>query len=113
MNLSRDVLVVNRSPWKSNLNTSQWLEEQAMNGWFLDSFKFRFFCSVISFTFKRCEPMEAEFIYCTMFPQTFSVATYEQELEEGFRVLAYDENYVAITNATPVFSFQDISATDK
>ena len=113
MSLSRDVLTVNRSPWESSAKTSQWLENQAREGWFLDSFRFRFFCSVANFTFKRCEPMDAEFIYCTMFPQTFTVASYEKELEEGYRVLAYAENYVAITNATPVFAFQDINAVSK
>ena len=113
MSLSRDVLVVNRSPWESTKKTSQWLQSQAKDGWFLDSFKFRFFCTVANFTFKRCEPIDAEFIYCTMFPQTFSVATYEEELEEGYRVLAYAENYVAITNVTPVFAYQDINATNK
>ncbi|MDD6466851.1 MAG: DUF2812 domain-containing protein [Erysipelotrichaceae bacterium] len=109
MNLSRDVLVTSKLPWESSHKTETWLNEQAQAGWFLSSFRFRFFCLSVEFTFQRCEPIDADFIYTTMTPQLFNKQEYEENLEDGWYVVAYAENYVCLSNQKPTYCYQDIS----
>jgi DNA polymerase-4 len=82
MNLSRDILTSIKSPWTPERKMKEWLEDQAENGWFLDSFKFKFMNCSVEFTFRRCEPVEAEFCYTTMVPQLFDKEAYEKDLED-------------------------------
>lgn len=108
MNLSRDILVATKNPWTPERAMKQWFEDQAANGWFLDSFRFRFFNLSGEYTFRRCEPMDAEFYYSTMVPQLFNKEEYEKELEDGWYVVATAENYVALANAKPTYTYEDI-----
>lgn len=109
MNLSRDILVTSKLPWETTNKTAEWLSKQAQEGWFLSSFRFRFFCMSVEFTFKRCEPTEAEFIYTTMTPQFFDKKQYEEDLDDGWYVVAYAENYIALSNKKPTYRYEDIS----
>lgn len=110
MNLSRDVLTETKSPWTAERKIKEWLEKQAANGWFLDSFKFKFMNCSVSFTFRRCEPMEVEFYYSTMTPELFNKEEYEKDLEDGWYVVAYAENYLALANGKPTYTSEDIQS---
>ncbi|MBQ9839996.1 MAG: DUF2812 domain-containing protein [Erysipelotrichaceae bacterium] len=108
MNLSRDYLTSVKSPWTPERKMKEWLEDQAANGWFLDSFKFKFMNCSVQFTFRRCEPIECEFFYSTMVPQLFDKEAYEKDLEEGWYVVAFAENYLALSNGKPTYVSEDI-----
>ena len=108
MNLSRDNITAIKSPWTKENKVKEWLEDQAANGWFLDSFKFKFMNCAVEYTFRRCEPIECEFYYTTMVPQLFNKEEYEKDLEDDWYVVAYAENYLALANAKPVYTYEDI-----
>ena len=108
MNLSRDYLTSVKSPWTPERKMKEWLEDQAASGWFLDSFKFKFMNCSVQFTFRRCEPIECEFFYSTMVPQLFDKEAYEKDLEEGWYVVAFAENYLALSNGKPTYVSEDI-----
>ena len=82
MDLSRNTLTVSRSPWEREEKTSQWLSQKAAEGWFVDSFKFKFFNISIQFRFVRCEPVEANIYYEEVSSINWDPKYYESTLPE-------------------------------
>lgn len=108
MDLSRNSLTATRMPWESTTKTSEWLQNQAANGWFVDSFRFKFFCTSVQFHFVRCEPVEATIVYEEVGSVNFDLDYYQSTLPDGFHFVCKDENYAIYTDTTPVLTDDDI-----
>ncbi|MCF0111870.1 MAG: DUF2812 domain-containing protein [Erysipelotrichaceae bacterium] len=108
MNLSRNEVSATRSPWDGTDKISSWLEDKAKEGWFVDSFSFKMFNSVISFHFVRCKPVQATIVYEEVSSILWNQKNYEDELPEDCRFVWKAENYAIYTDTIPELVDDDI-----